>query len=122
MENIEQAVQILTELKEIGVQVAIDDFGTGYSSLAYLREFPIDRLKIDRSFIMGIPSEDNGSIANIIIELAKTLNLKVIAEGVETENHINFLREKNCDEVQGYYFSKPVPPGKVSQLLAKERK
>jgi diguanylate cyclase (GGDEF)-like protein len=121
MENIEQAVQILTELKEIGVQIAIDDFGTGYSSLSYLREFPIDRLKIDRSFIMGIPSEDNGSIANIIIELAKTLNLKVIAEGVETETHMNFLKSKNCDEMQGYYFSKPVPPEKISQLLAEER-
>ncbi|QGU96616.1 EAL domain-containing protein [Clostridium bovifaecis] len=117
MENIEQAVQILSELKEIGVQVAIDDFGTGYSSLSYLREFPIDRLKIDRSFIMGIPDEDNGSIANIIIELAKSLNLKVVAEGVETENHMDFLKDRRCDEMQGYYFSRPLPAEKITQLL-----
>lgn len=117
MENIEQAVQILSELKEIGVQVAIDDFGTGYSSLSYLREFPIDRLKIDRSFIMGIPDEDNGSIANIIIELAKSLNLKVVAEGVETENHMDFLKVRRCDEMQGYYFSRPLPAEKITQLL-----
>ena len=108
MEDVVQGIEIISELKAIGVTIAVDDFGTGYSSLNYLRQFQIDKLKIDRSFIMGIPETDDGSIANIIIELAKSFNLKVIAEGAETLEHINFLRDRNCDEIQGYYFSKPV--------------
>lgn len=122
MENVDRAIQILSELKDIGVRVAIDDFGTGYSSLNYLRQFPIDRLKIDRSFIMGIPEEDNGSIAQIIIELAKRLNLKVVAEGVENKYHVNFLKERSCDEMQGYYFSKPAPPDKIKEVLMNKKR
>lgn len=122
MENVEQAIEVLSELKEIGVNIAIDDFGTGYSSLNYLRQFPIDRLKIDRSFIMGIPDIDNGSIANIIIELAKSLNLKVIAEGVETIEHLKFLKERNCDEMQGYYFSKPLSVDKINCMLSNDNR
>lgn len=118
MENVEQAIEVLSELKEIGVNIAIDDFGTGYSSLNYLRQFPIDRLKIDRSFIMEIPDTDNGSIANIIIELAKSLKLKVIAEGVETVEHLEFLKKRNCDEIQGYYFSKPLSVDKIKYMLS----
>ncbi|AEB74796.1 bifunctional diguanylate cyclase/phosphodiesterase [Clostridium botulinum] len=117
MENTEQAIRTLCELKDIGVKIAIDDFGTGYSSLSYLKEFPIDRLKIDRSFISGIPREDNGAIANIIIELAKSLNLKVVAEGTETREHITFLKERNCDTIQGYYFSKPVSKDIFTEIL-----
>lgn len=122
MEDVEQAIEILSELKEIGVTIAIDDFGTGYSSLNYLRQFQIDKLKIDRSFIMGIPDSDNGSIANIIIELAKSFNLKVIAEGAETLEHINFLRDRNCDEIQGYYFSKPVAIDMCNKMLLENKR
>lgn len=121
MGNVEQSIEILTELKNIGVRIAIDDFGTGYSSLNYLRQFPIDRLKIDRSFIMGIPETDNGAIAKIIIELAKSLGLKVVAEGVESKYHVTFLKERNCDEIQGYYFSKPIPVDKMDELLKNKK-
>lgn len=122
MEDVQQAVEIMLELKEIGVKVAIDDFGTGYSSLNYLRNFPIDRLKIDRSFIMGIPHEDDGAIAKIIIDLANSLNLKVVAEGVETEEQLNFLKIRKCDSIQGYYFSKPLPLDKIEALLSENKR
>lgn len=117
IENIEQAIEILLELKEIGVSIAIDDFGTGYSSLSYLKEFPIDRLKIDRSFIKGIPKEDDGVIASIIIKLARSLKLKVIAEGVETKEQLNFLDLRMCNEIQGYYFSKPLNESDIEKFL-----
>lgn len=117
MVNTDKAIQTLNDLKEIGVKIAIDDFGTGYSSLSYLKEFPIDRLKIDRSFIMGIPKEDNGAIANIIIELAKSLHLNVVAEGTETLDHIKFLKVRKCDTIQGYYFSKPVSGEGFTEIL-----
>lgn len=117
MENIEEAIEILLELKEIGVKISIDDFGTGYSSLNYLREFPIDKLKIDRSFIKGIPTKDKGAIANIIIQLAKSLNLKVTAEGSETKEQVEFLKMRRCDEIQGYYFSKPLSKKEFTKLL-----
>jgi len=122
IEDVDKAIEILSELKKIGVSIAIDDFGTGYSSLSYLRQFQIDKLKIDRSFIKGIPDSDNGSIANIIIELAKSFNLKVIAEGAETIEHINFLKERNCDEIQGYYFSKPMEKDECTEMLLKSKK
>ncbi|KEH99420.1 nitrogen fixation protein [Clostridium botulinum C/D str. BKT12695] len=122
MVNTKQAIQTLNALKDIGVKIAIDDFGTGYSSLSYLKEFPIDRLKIDRSFIMGIPKEDNGAIANIIIELAKSLHLKVVAEGTETMEHINFLKVRKCDTIQGYYFSKPVPGDGFTRILKNNKR
>lgn len=117
MEDIDQAIKTLCELKKIGIKIAIDDFGTGYSSLNYLKEFPIDRLKIDKSFITGIPNKDNGSIASIIIELAKSLDLKVVAEGTETEDHVKFLKEKQCDTIQGYYFSKPISKENFTHIL-----
>ncbi|KGN03121.1 nitrogen fixation protein [Clostridium novyi A str. 4570] len=122
MVNTKKAIQTLNDLKDIGVKIAIDDFGTGYSSLSYLREFPIDRLKIDRSFIMGIPKEDNGAIANIIIELAKSLHLNVVAEGTETLDHINFLKVRKCDTIQGYYFSKPVSGEGFTEILRDNKK
>lgn len=101
-------IDILHELREVGVSISIDDFGTGYSSLSYIRDLPVDKLKIDRSFIKDIPNKDDGSIANIIIELGKNLNLKVNAEGVETKDQERFLIEKKCNEAQGYYYSKPL--------------
>ncbi len=113
IEDVEQAVDKLNQIKAMGISVSIDDFGTGYSSLAYLRQFPIDRLKIDRAFIKDIPEADDGVIASSIIVLAKALGLKVLAEGVETADHIAFLKDHDCDEYQGFYLSPPVPADQV---------
>ena len=117
IDDVQQAVDTLKEIKEMGVSISVDDFGTGYSSLAYLRQFPIDRLKIDRAFIMDIPDSDDGVIASSIIVLAKALDLKVLAEGVETQEHIDFLVAHDCDEYQGYFLSKPVSPDEVREFF-----
>jgi len=118
MENVEETVQTLNSLKARKISLAIDDFGTGYSSLSYLRQFPIDRLKIDRSFVINIIQDaDDAAIASAVIGLAKTLNLEVIAEGVETVEQAEFLRERQCDLLQGYYFSRPVPPQELALRL-----
>jgi len=116
IDNVERVIQKLEHLKQLGCQISIDDFGTGYSSLAYLSQFPIDKLKIDRAFVKGIPDTDDGVIASGIIILANLLNLKVIAEGVETEEQLQFLKENGCHEIQGYYYSPPVAPEKVVTL------
>lgn len=116
MDEIEHTVQILHNLHALGVELAIDDFGTGYSSLSYLSQFPIDRLKIDQSFVRNaLNDQHNASIARTIINLGHSLNLKVIAEGVETKDHEDFLIAEGCDEVQGFRYSKPVP---VQDFLA----
>nr|WP_238474466.1 EAL domain-containing protein [Pseudomonas cavernae] len=110
MRDVDSAMQTLAELKRLGVSVAVDDFGTGYSSLNYLKQFPIDVLKIDRSFVDGLPSgEQDAQIARAIIAMAHSLNLQVIAEGVESQAQLDFLREHGCDEVQGFLLSKPMP-------------
>lgn len=110
MDDISIAVDLLKQLHELGVELAIDDFGTGYSSLSYLRQFNIDRLKIDQSFIRNaLTNNDDAAIAKTIINLGHSLNLQVIAEGVETAEHEKFLIDHNCDEVQGFRYSKPVP-------------
>ena len=110
MENMQTAIDILQQLHKLGVELAVDDFGTGYSSLSYLRQFPIDRLKIDQSFIRNaLINTDDRMIAKTIITLGHSLNLKVIAEGVETVDHEDFLREEGCDEVQGFKYTKPLP-------------
>lgn len=110
MDDIEHTIQTLRELHALGVELAIDDFGTGYSSLSYLRQFPIDRLKIDQSFIRNALNDNNdASITKTIITLGRSLNLKVIAEGVETREHEDFLMAEGCDEVQGFRYSKPIP-------------
>lgn len=110
MHNPEHAVKLLTKLKAMGIQLSIDDFGTGYSSLNYLKRFPIDSVKIDRSFIQDLPGDgDDAAITRAIIAMAHSLRLKVIAEGVETEEQLSFLRNHGCDEMQGNYFSKPLP-------------
>jgi diguanylate cyclase (GGDEF)-like protein len=109
---------ILQELKAMGLKLAIDDFGTGYSSLSYLRQFPVGKLKIDRSFIRDVAvNPDSASIAIAIISLAKGLNLKVIAEGVESEAQMSFLRSHQCDEIQGYFFSKPLTVDEMAEKL-----
>ncbi len=110
MDDMQHTVETLQRLHGLGVELAIDDFGTGYSSLSYLRQFPIDRLKIDQSFIRNaLNNADDAAIARTIVRLGHSLNLKVIAEGVETKAHEAFLMEENCDEVQGFRYSKPIP-------------
>lgn len=122
MENAEKSIEMLRNLRDIGVQVAIDDFGTGYSSLAYLKRFPINTLKIDRSFIKDIPaSADDAAIAATTIAMAHTLRLDVTAEGVETAEQMAFLQSQQCDYMQGYYFSRPVPAADFAVLLEKQR-
>ena len=110
MDDINYTISVLRELHDVGVELAIDDFGTGYSSLAYLRQFPIDRLKIDQSFVRNVlENPDDGTITKTIINLGHSLSLKVIAEGVETIPQQEFLRENGCDEVQGFLYSKAIP-------------
>jgi EAL domain-containing protein (putative c-di-GMP-specific phosphodiesterase class I) len=107
--NVERAIKLLTAIKQLGVRLAIDDFGTGYSSLGQLKNFPIDTLKVDRSFIRDLATDsEDKAITSAIIAMGKTLSLTVVAEGVETIEQQAFLREQACDEMQGYYFSTPV--------------
>ncbi len=118
VQNTEVAIRRLNALKALGVEIAIDDFGTGYSSLSYLQQFPFDILKIDRCFIRNITeNSNNAAITKAIIEMAKTLNLKLIAEGVETEAELSFVCQHKCDGMQGYLFSRPVPAHEFEQLL-----
>jgi len=122
MENPKKTILILKELKSIGFNISIDDFGTAYSSLAYLKRFPIDRLKIDRSFISDIPDDpDDIAITKSIIAMARSLNLWIVAEGVETESQLSFLRAQGCEEVQGYYFSRPLNVDAATKLLQIEQ-
>jgi len=116
----ERLIEVLTKIKKMGVRLALDDFGTGYSSLAHIKQFPIDTLKVDRSFIRNLSqnSEDK-AIIEAIIAMGKTLSLNVVAEGVETMAQDEFLREHICDEMQGFYFSKPVAPDQFANLLRK---
>lgn len=110
MVNVENNIQVLHSLKNMGIQISIDDFGTGYSSLSYLKRFPIDIIKIDQSFVRDIATNsDDAAIVTAIIAMAKSLGFKVIAEGVETEAQLKFLCEHGCNEIQGYYFSRPLP-------------
>ena len=118
MSNTDSAIATLNGFKEMGVHISIDDFGTGYSSLSYLKHFPIDYLKIDQSFIRDITANpDDAAITTAIINMAQGLNLRTIAEGVETAEQLKFLRLHSCDVVQGYYFSKPVPATEFADIL-----
>ena len=118
MKRAESTASILQTLRERGVQVAVDDFGTGYSSLSYLRKFPVDALKIDQSFVRQISTAgDDTTIVTAVISMARSLKLRVVAEGVETLEELAFLRAHQCDEAQGYYFSRPVLPQQFARLL-----
>jgi EAL domain-containing protein (putative c-di-GMP-specific phosphodiesterase class I) len=118
MRDADHALATLRSIKETGVRVAIDDFGTGYSSLSYLRSFPIDALKIDRSFVREIASRpDDEAIVTAIIAMARSLKLDVIAEGVETEGQFDWLRSRGCDEIQGYLISRPLPVEDVAPFV-----
>ena len=119
MTDVERAIGVLRNLKSLGVKLSIDDFGTGYSSLSYLKRFPIDVLKIDQSFVRDIALDaEDAAIAAAIISLAHSLRLHVIAEGVETEAQLTFLRRHGCDQMQGYYFSRPIPAADLQRMLA----
>ncbi|EKD71845.1 MAG: hypothetical protein ACD_46C00085G0005 [uncultured bacterium] len=118
-----EVIKTVIELKSLGVIITVDDFGTGYSSLTYLKKIPLDRLKIDSSFIQNIQAtNDDKAIVRAIIAVAKNLHIEVLAEGVETENQANFLKKQKCDEIQGYYFSKPLSENQVRELLKKSKK
>jgi EAL domain-containing protein (putative c-di-GMP-specific phosphodiesterase class I) len=122
MSDVTPAVELLHRMKSLGVNLSIDDFGTGYSSFSYLSRFPIDVLKIDRSFVNDITHDANdAAIVASIIALAHNLRLSVIAEGVETAEQLDYLRHQGCDEMQGYYFSKPLPAHEFEQLLRQRR-
>ena len=118
MREFDQSVVVLNALKQRGIKVAVDDFGTGYSSLSYLKRLPVDVLKIDRSFVRGLcDSVEDAALVEAVLALARTLGLYVTAEGVETAEQLSHLRVENCDEVQGYLFSRPVAPRHIPQLL-----
>jgi EAL domain-containing protein (putative c-di-GMP-specific phosphodiesterase class I) len=117
MERAKRGILTLRILREKGVQVAIDDFGTGYSSLSYLREFNVDSLKIDQSFVREIATTSNEkSIVSAIISMGRSLGLRVVAEGVETPEALAFLKAQDCDEAQGYYFSPAIPAAQFAEL------
>jgi len=118
MKNPEQTILKLHEISQLGIKISIDDFGTGYSSLSYLKRFPIDTLKIDRSFVKDIPGdEEDVAIVKAVIALARSLNLDVIAEGVETQEQKVFLVKNGCKKIQGYLYAKPMPADEIEKML-----
>jgi len=118
IQTVESSLNKLDQLKKIGIRFSLDDFGTGYSSLSYLKRFPFDTVKIDRSFVKNVDSApDSAAITKAIIAIAKHLNLKVIAEGVETEQEFKFLKENGCDQIQGYLIAPPLPEKSLIQFL-----
>jgi diguanylate cyclase (GGDEF)-like protein len=120
MHNPTRMIAVLAKIKNLGVRLAIDDFGTGYSSLGQLKHFPVDTLKVDRSFIRNLPRDaEDKAITEAIIAMGRTLSLTVVAEGVETIEQLNFLKDHSCDEMQGFYFSKPIAPDQFAELLRK---
>jgi EAL domain-containing protein (putative c-di-GMP-specific phosphodiesterase class I) len=118
MYNIERSTVILNELKKLGVKISIDDFGTGYSSLSYLKHLPIDKIKIDKSFVDDIINHSNqGAIVKTIIDMGHNLNFTVIAEGIETDVQVNFLKKHSCKIGQGYFYSRPLPAEEIIEFL-----
>jgi len=123
MNDVEETIATLMKLKDAGTSLAMDDFGTGYSSLSYLKRLPLDTLKIDRSFVMDLENNsDDAAICAAIIAMAHNLDLKVIAEGVETQEQLNYLSDQGCDEIQGFLISKPLPASELERrFLNKNR-
>ena len=118
VQNSKEITQKLTEFKKLGINISIDDFGTGYSSLQYLKNFPHDKIKIDQSFIRDLTVDKNSaSIVTTIISMAHKLGVRVIAEGVESSDQVDFLRKHKCDEIQGFYYSKPVPADQFREVM-----
>jgi EAL domain-containing protein (putative c-di-GMP-specific phosphodiesterase class I) len=118
MQNVPRAVRVLDALRNRGIRLAIDDFGTGYSSMSLMKQFPIDTIKIDRSFVRDLPDDsEDKAIARAIIGMGKALGMTIVAEGVETTEQQTFLRDHACDEMQGFLFSKPVLPEQLADLL-----
>jgi len=120
MRDSDKMIETMRQLRARGVRFAVDDFGIGYSCLGYLKRFPVNRIKIDRSFVQDIPGDlDDAAIATTIIQMGKSLRLNVVAEGVETIEQLRFLGEQGCDLAQGYYFSKPLPAGECVEYLTR---
>ena len=118
IENIQSHTNFMHAVRDNGMSLAIDDFGVGYSSLSYLKNFPVTSLKIDRSFINDLPdNEDDAVIVQTIINLARNLNIQLVAEGIETPEHVDFLMSRECGVGQGYLFSRPLPAEKITELL-----
>jgi EAL domain-containing protein (putative c-di-GMP-specific phosphodiesterase class I) len=118
MQNVARTIKVLNAIQSRGIRLAIDDFGTGYSSMSLMKQFPIDTLKIDRSFVRNLPDDrEDRAIAQAIISMGKALGMTIVAEGVETTEQQTFLRNHGCDEMQGFLFSKPVVPENVPHLL-----
>ena len=122
MENAGMPATVIADLSALGVMFSIDDFGTGYSNLGYLKRFPLHRLKIDQSFVRGISANhEDVAIIRAVLGLEKNLKLKVLAEGVETIEQLNFLRAEGCEEIQGYYVGRPMPAHDFEAILASKR-
>ena len=121
MQGVESVVQKMRDLDAHGIKIAIDDFGTGYWSLSYLRQFTVDRLKIDQSFIHDLPDKDAEAIVSAIVAMGRSLGLRVIAEGVETEAQADFLRSIECDESQGYLYAKPMVASEFEAWLTRRK-
>ena len=118
MRNVARAIRVLDAIQSRGIRLAIDDFGTGYSSMSLMKQFPIDTIKIDRSFVRDLAEDpEDQAIAQAIISMGKALGMTVVAEGVETSEQQEFLRSHACDEMQGYLFSRPLPPRDLAELL-----
>jgi EAL domain-containing protein (putative c-di-GMP-specific phosphodiesterase class I) len=118
MQNVSRAIKVLDAIRMRGIRIAIDDFGTGYSSMSLMKQFPIDTIKIDKSFVKELAtSSEDRAIATAIIDMGRALGMTVVAEGVETEAQDHFLRDQYCDELQGYLFSRPVSAGEIARLL-----
>ncbi|MHB8550970.1 MAG: EAL domain-containing protein, partial [Acidiferrobacterales bacterium] len=118
MEDTDAAIEMMRQIKDLGVSISLDDFGTGYSSLSYLRQFPVDYLKLDRTFIKNLAVSDKDMAITVAISnLARSLSMGLVAEGVEERQHLEFLRRHGCQEAQGFLFSRPVPAEQINVLL-----
>jgi len=118
MDDVDGHVAVMRDLKKLGISLALDDFGKGYSSLSYLHRFPIDRIKIDRDFVRGLPdSRADQAIVSAVLSFARALDMEVVAEGVETQQHVDALRDLGCEYAQGFFFHRPVEAARISALL-----